>query len=36
MDQSKGEDVSGPHKHEEQCLKIQLQNTSILAEQEWK
>ena len=32
MDQSKGEDVSGPHRYEEQCLKIQLQNTSILAE----
>ena len=27
-----GEDVSGPHGYEEQCLKIQLQNTSILAE----
>ena len=34
MDQSKGEIVSGPHKYEEQCLKIQLQNTSILAETE--
>ena len=32
MDQSKGEDVSGPHEYEEQCLKIQLQNTSISAE----
>ena len=31
MDQSKGEIVSGPHKYEEQCLKIQLQNTSISA-----
>ena len=32
MDQSKGEDVSGPHNYEEKCLKIQLRNTSILAE----
>ena len=24
--------MSGPHEYEEQCLKIQLQNTSILAE----
>ena len=31
-DQSKGEIVSGPHGYEEQCLKIQLQNTSISAE----
>ena len=31
-DQPKGENVSGPHKYEEQCLKIQLQNISILAE----
>ena len=32
MDQSKGEIVSGPHKYEEECLKIQLRNTSISAE----
>ena len=31
-DQSKGENVSGPHDHEEKCLRIQLRNTSILAE----
>ena len=32
MDQSKGENVSGPHHdYEESCLKIQLRNTSILA-----
>ena len=30
-DQSKGEDVSGPHDYEEKCLKVQLRNTSILA-----
>ena len=33
MDQSKGENVSGPHHdYEEDCLKIQLRNTSISAE----
>ena len=32
MDQSKGENVSGPHHdYEENCLKIQLRNTSISA-----
>ena len=32
MDQPKGEILSGPHDYEEKCLKIQLRNTSILAE----
>ena len=33
MDQSKGENVSGPHHdYEENCLMIQLRNTSISAE----
>ena len=32
MDQPKGENVSGPHHdYEENCLKIQLRNTSISA-----
>ena len=32
MDQPKGEIVSGPHAYEENCLSIQLRNTSISAE----
>ena len=32
MDQPKGENVGDPHDYDENCLKIQLRNTSILAE----